>query len=238
MLITKSSFLIKKSRKRQNRNRKIAKYDSYDQENKIVNLRTNHKKLIMKKLITILTMVGLVFTSCLNIENKEPSPAVPSDEDKRTFREQIRTHNTFQKAFKEENIDMLMGTMADSLKWSPAWYNGNKLLGYDDLKAQIQQYFDQFDDVTFTEGEGLINPNAPAYWAGSHYSSGNMATTSPVQMRIYGTWSGIHTESGAKVYNKYYGLFGFNSDGKIAGISDWMDISGMQAQIENHIANK
>ncbi|MEE3034944.1 MAG: hypothetical protein VX325_03760 [Bacteroidota bacterium] len=196
----------------------------------------------MKKLITILTMVGLVFTSCLNIENKEPSPpvppAVPSDEDKRTFREQIRTHNTFQKAFKEENIDMLMGTMADSLKWSPAWYNGNKLLGYDDLKAQIQQYFDQFDDVTFTEGEGLINPNAPAYWAGSHYSSGNMATTSPVQMRIYGTWSGIHTESGAKVYNKYYGLFGFNSDGKIAGISDWMDISGMQAQIENHIANK
>ncbi len=187
-------------------------------------------------------MVGLVFTSCLNIENKEPSPpvppAVPSDEDKRTFREQIRTHNTFQKAFKEENIDMLMGTMADSLKWSPAWYNGNKLLGYDDLKAQIQQYFDQFDDVTFTEGEGLINPNAPAYWAGSHYSSGNMATTSPVQMRIYGTWSGIHTESGAKVYNKYYGLFGFNSDGKIAGISDWMDISGMQAQIENHIANK
>jgi len=197
----------------------------------------------MKKLITILAMVGLVFTSCVNIDNKEPSPpvppAAPSDEDRRAFREQIRTHNTFRKAFKEENIEMLMGTMADSLKWSPAWYNGNKLLGYDDLKVQIQQYFDQFDDVTFTEGEGLLNPNAPAYWAGSHFSSGeNMATTSPVQMRIYGTWSGTHTESGAKVFNKYYGLFGFNSDGKIAGISDWMDISGMQAQIENHVANK
>ena len=57
-------------------------------------------------------------------------------------------------------------------------------------------------------------------------------------MRIYGTWSGIHTESGAKVYNKWYGVFNFNSDGKIAEISDWMDVSGMQAQIENHIANK
>ena len=55
----------------------------------------------------------------------------------------------FEKAFKEENIEMLMSTMADSVKWSPAWYNGNKLLGYDDLKGQLQQYFDQFDDVTF-----------------------------------------------------------------------------------------
>ena len=193
---------------------------------------------MMKKLIAIFAITGLIFTSCNNMQTNN-SASGPSDEDRRTFREQIRTHNTFRKAFKEENIEMLMSTMADSVKWSPAWYNGNKLLGYDDLKGQMQQYFDQFDDVTFTEGEGLLNPNAPAYWAGSHYSSGeNMATTNPVQMRIYGTWSGTHTESGAKVFNKYYGLFGFNSDGKIAGISDWMDISGMQAQIENHIANK
>ena len=206
--------------------------------NKIVNLSTNQKNLTMKKLIVLFAITGLIFTSCNNMQT-DNSAASPSDEDRRAFREQIKTHNTFRKAFKEENIEMLMGTMADSVKWSPAWYNGNKLLGYDDLKGQMQQYFDQFDDVTFTEGEGLLNPNAPAYWAGSHFSSGeNMATTSPVQMRIYGTWSGIHTESGAKVFNKYYGLFGFNSDGKIAGISDWMDISGMQAQIENHIANK
>ena len=26
-----------------------------------------------------------------------------------------------------------------------------------------------------------------------------------------------------------------NEDGKIASISDWMDVSGMQNQIENHI---
>ncbi len=65
-----------------------------------------------------------------------------------------------------------------------------------------------------------------------------MATSSPLGMRIYGTWSGVHSESGAKVFNKWYGLLNFNTDGKIAEMSDWMDVSGMQAQIENYIANK
>jgi hypothetical protein len=57
-------------------------------------------------------------------------------------------------------------------------------------------------------------------------------------MRVYGTWSGTHTESGAKVYNKYYGVLNFNSDGKIAELSDWMDVNGMQVQIQKYLADK
>ncbi|MBN09226.1 MAG: hypothetical protein CMC79_02490 [Flavobacteriaceae bacterium] len=193
----------------------------------------------MKKLIAIFALAGLIFSSCDTKVETKVEWGGPSDEDNATFSKQIETYGTFRQGFNEENMEMLMGTMADSLKWSPAWYNENKILGYDDLKSQLQEYFNQFDNITFAEGEGLVNPNAPAFWAGSHYSSGeNMASSSPSIMRVYGTWSATHSESGAKVFNKYYGVLNFNSDGKIAEISDWMDISGMQAQIENHLANK
>ena len=192
----------------------------------------------MKKIFILLTLVLLVLNSC-DVNTEANVKMSVGQEDQATFEKQIETHSTFAKGFKEENMEMLMSTIADSLKWSPAFYNGNQILSADDFKSQIQVYFDQFDDITFNPGQGLINENAPAYWAGSHFSSGdNMATSSPLVMRAYGTWSAIHTETGAKVFNKWYGVLGFNSDGKVAEISDWMDISGMQAQIENYVANK
>ncbi|MAM04406.1 MAG: hypothetical protein CMD06_00410 [Flavobacteriales bacterium] len=191
----------------------------------------------MKKIFTLMTLVVLVLSSC-QMSPEADAKMSGGQEDQATFEKQIETHTTFAKAFNEENMEMLMSTVADTLKWSPAFYNENKILGVEDFKSQIQVYFDQFDEVTFHPGEGLINEDAPAYWAGSHYSSGEgMVTSSPNGMRVYGTWSAIHTETGAKIYNKYYGVLNFNSDNKVAEISDWMDISGMQAQIENHVAN-
>ena len=142
-----------------------------------------------------------------------------------------------EKAFNDEDIDLLMSNLSDTLKWSPPQYNNNVTLGYEEYKQTILGYFDQFDNITFYESEGsLFNVKSPAFWAGSVFSSViDSATTSPLNMRVYGTWKAIHTESGAEVGNKWYGLFGFNEDGKIASISDWMDVSGMQNQIENHI---
>ena len=58
----------------------------------------------MKKLIALFAITGLIFTSCNNMQTNNPASG-PSDEDRRTFREQIKTHNTFRKAFKEENIE-------------------------------------------------------------------------------------------------------------------------------------
>ena len=130
-----------------------------------------------------------------------------------------------------------MSNLSDTLKWSPPQYNNNVTLGYEEYKQTILGYFDQFDNITFYESEGsLFNVKTPAFWAGSVFSSViDSATTSPLKMRVYVTCKAIHTESGAEVGNKWYGLFGFNEDGKIASISDWMDVSGMQNQIENHI---
>ena len=56
-------------------------------------------------------------------------------------------------------------------------------------------------------------------------------------MRVYGTWKSTHTETGASVYNKWYGVINFNEDNKIATFSDWMDVNGMAVQIENFVNN-
>ena len=56
-----------------------------------------------------------------------------------------------------------------------------------------------------------------------------------IVMRVYGTWSTVHTETGAPVYNKWYGVINFNEDNKIATFSDWMDVNGMQVQIQQYL---
>ena len=54
-------------------------------------------------------------------------------------------------------------------------------------------------------------------------------------MRIYGTWYTKHTETGAPANNKWFGVLNFNEDNKIASFSDWMDVNGMQVQIEQFL---
>jgi hypothetical protein len=54
-------------------------------------------------------------------------------------------------------------------------------------------------------------------------------------MRVYGTWAMTHTATGAPVSNKWYGVLTFNEDGKIAVFSDWMDVNGMQVQVNNYV---
>ena len=113
------------------------------------------------------------------------------------------------------------------------WKLKNVLLGYDEFEAAVLGYFENFDEITFNPGEGLVGSEY-AYWAGSLYSQGETNST-PEVMRIYGTWSSIHSGTGAPVYNKWYGVLNFNEDNKIVSFSDWMDVNGMQVQIEQYV---
>ena len=70
----------------------------------------------------------------------------------------------------------------------------------------------------------------PAFWSGSVWPTEN-ATSAPNNIRIYGTWRAVHTESGKVVYNKWYGLMFFNEAGKVVRFTDWFDVNGMQVQI-------
>ena len=179
--------------------------------------------------------IFILFVLTLIIACEAPAPSSVSNENVAKFEQQIEAFETFTKGFYNEDIDELMSVVADSVQWSPPQYNGGELLGYEDFKAAGQYYFDNFDEITFNPGDGLIGSDY-AYWSGSLYSQGE-TNTEPNVMRVYGTWKSTHTETGASVYNKWYGVINFNEDNKIATFSDWMDVNGMAVQIENFINN-
>ncbi|RZP00671.1 MAG: nuclear transport factor 2 family protein [Flavobacteriales bacterium] len=184
----------------------------------------------MKKLKTIFTILlfATIIYSCNN-----STGIVVSDEEKAKFQAQIETFKTFTDGFLNEDIDLLMSVMADSVQWSPPNYNGNQLIDSDGLRAAGISYFEGFDGITFNEGDGLVGSDN-GFWSGSLYSAGE-TNTDPSVMRVYGTWSMTHTETGAPVSNKWYGVLTFNEDGKIAVFSDWMDVNGMQVQVNNYV---
>tara|TARA_B100001939_G_scaffold271720_1_gene239467 strand:+ start:524 stop:1066 length:543 start_codon:yes stop_codon:yes gene_type:complete len=177
----------------------------------------------MKKAILIFGL--LIMVSCTN--------SAVTEENNEKFEQQIKSWETFTEGFYNEDIDLLMSVVADSVQWSPPNYNGNKLLGYEEFKEAVLGYFDNFNEITFNPGEGLIGSDY-AYWSGSLYSQGD-TNTDPSVMRIYGTWSSYHTATGAPVNNKWYGVINFNEDNKFASFSDWMDVNGMQVQINEYI---
>ena len=194
----------------------------------------------MKKFKSILAIVILaaISYSCnnsavLKVMEEPEKGIVVSEEDKAKFQEQIDVFRTFTKGFYDEDIDLLMSVVADSVQWSPPEYNGGEIVGYDGFKAIVLAYFENYDEITFNEAEGLIGSDN-AFWSGSLYSTGEI-NTDPNVMRVYGTWVCHHTETGATVYNKWYAVLGFNDDGKIATFSDWFDVSGMQTQVQNFV---
>ena len=190
----------------------------------------------MKKIILLCGL--LLIVSCADVNN---SNAV-SDENQAKFEQHIESFRTFAKGFNAEDMEMTLSVVSEDVQWSPPYYNGGQLVGYDEFKSAVQGYFDNFDEIEFMEGEGPnMNPNADpnensAYWSGSLYSSATPTDNpEPNGLRVYGVWKWKHTETGAEGGNKWYGLINFGDDGKISGFSDWMDVNGMAVQIEQYL---
>ena len=187
----------------------------------------------MKKIILIFSLFLII--SCNNsvtVSAGSNNTGV-TEEYKLKFEQQIEAWETFTNGFNKEDMDLTMSVISDTVMWSPPNYNGNKILGYNEFKDAVQGYFTNFDEIVFKPGEGLIGSD-DAYWSGSLYSSGE-TNPEPNVMRIYGTWYTKHTETGAPANNKWYGVLNFNKDNKIASFSDWMDVNGMQVQIEQFL---
>ena len=188
----------------------------------------------MKNLLFLFGL--LIIVSCADVN----SSISVSEENQAKFEQHVESFRTFAEGFAAEDMEMTLSVVSESVQWSPPYYNGGEVVGYDGFKSAVQGYFDNFDDIKFMEGEGPnMNPDADpnansAYWSGSLYSSAN-PTVDPSGLRVYGVWKWKHTESGAEGGNKWYGLITFGDDGKISGFSDWMDVNGMNVQIEQYL---
>ena len=175
--------------------------------------------------------VSVLLTAC----NTQNSDKKISDDDKATFE---RNWKAFEKhhvgGVISKDIDLFMALYSDSVKWSPPNWNGNVILGKEDIKSAVQSYMDNFEEISFKPGGAIIGEDG-AYFGGSLFSDVGNTSSSPNGLRIYGVWSGKHIETGAPFHLKFYIIQQFNEDGKVITLNEWFDPSSIGDQIETFL---
>ena len=136
-----------------------------------------------------------------------------------------------------KDIEKFTDLYADTVKWSPPNWNGNQILGKEDLRAAAQYYMDNFDDISFEPGGATIGEEG-AYFGGYTFSDIGKTSNSPNRLRIHGVWSGKHIESGAPFHLKFFIIQEFNADGKVITLNEWFDPSSIGDQIDAFLSKE
>jgi hypothetical protein len=178
------------------------------------------------QLYCLIALTLLVLVSC-----KEAAPVEQSEApDYAAFDEKVAVIKSFYQAHHDENIEAISGILSDTLKWSPPQYNGNQWMGKEDLLAALKDYHAAFDNISFAEGIVMPDSIVNGYWSGSVFPEGTASST-PDNIRVYGTWTAIHAESGKSIGVKFYSIVMVNAEGQIAQASDYFDVNGLAVQI-------
>ena len=173
----------------------------------------------MRKLAILLI---ILFVSC-----QAPTSGV-SETDSNTFEQNVQTiKDTWIQGFEEENLEKAISFMADSIKWTGP--NGNTV-GMESLKESIQYWMETFDEMTYSEGDGLPGTDL-GFWGGNTYPV-SQAMSGPNNIRMYGTWSMKNTETGKTAKTKHYAVLTFNEDGKVHTATEYASFDDVRSSFE------
>ena len=173
----------------------------------------------MRKLAILLI---ILFVSC-----QAPTPGV-SETDSNTFEQNVQTiKDTWIQGFEEENLEKAISFMADSIKWTGP--NGNTV-GMESLKQSIQYWMETFDEMTYSEGDGLPGTDV-GFWGGNTYPV-SQAMSGPNNVRMYGTWSMKNTATGKTAKSKHYAVLTFNEDGKVHTATEYASFDDVRSSFE------
>ncbi len=146
------------------------------------------------------------------------------------FQKKVDLIRAFYQAHSDEDMEAQKNMIADTLKWSPPHYNGNKWLGKEDLLAALAGYHEEFENIKFTEGIVMPDSTVNGFWSGAVFPEA-LANVSADVIRVYGTWTATHSESGKEIGVKFFSLITIDADGRMAQASDYFDVHGLAAQI-------
>ena len=173
----------------------------------------------MRKLAILLI---ILFVSC-----QTPTSGV-SETDSNTFEQNVQTiKDTWIQGFEEENLEKAISFMADSIKWTGP--NGNTV-GMESLKESIQYWMETFDEMTYSEGDGLPGTDV-GFWGGNTYPE-SQAMSGPNNVRMYGTWSMKNTATGKTAKTKHYAVLTFNEDGKVHTATEYASFDDVRSSFE------
>lgn len=189
------------------------------------------KNVLLKGIVAV---VLFTLASCKEAATSDKAKTnMPSATDYADFDQKVETIRAFFRAHCDENLQAQSEMLADSVAWSPPGYNGNTWLGKEAFLAAIQGYHDNFDNIKYQEGVITADSIVGGFYSGSHYPEETAETTANV-IRVYGTWTATHTESGQEVGVKFFNLTSFDQDGKIATMSDYFDLSSIVPKVEEN----
>jgi hypothetical protein len=191
------------------------------------------------KLFNVIVFALLALTACDQKKSEETAETAEIKEttemqespDYAAFDKKVEVIRSFIKAHEDENMEAEQEFLADTLKWSPPYYNGNKWLGKSDYVAVLQNFHNDFENMKFEEGIMMADTLVNGMWSGSVFPK-DQASMSPDAIRIYGTWKGKHTESGKDIGVKWFALAWINDAGKISEFTEYFDVHGLAAQID------
>lgn len=187
-----------------------------------------------KKLTSILVIALMTLAACQQPAPKEETATAAASEtpDYAAFNKKVEVLRSFIKAHEAENLTAQSELMADTLKWSPPFYNGNEWLGKADYLAVLKNYHDNFDNIKYTEGIQLSDDLINGMWAGSVFPK-EEATSEAQAIRLYGTWTAINSESGIEHGFKWYAIAWVNDAGQIAQFTEYFDLGGILDNTED-----
>ncbi len=189
------------------------------------------KKLFLSLIvIALLSFVACKESSTVETTETEDTTEVAEAPDYAAFNQKVEILRSFIKAHENEDLNAQKELLSDTLKWSPPAYNGNQLLGKDDFLAVLQGYQENFENIKYTEGIILGDIKEGGWWSGSAFPE-ESASSTPDAIRMYGTWTATHTESGKEIGVKFYAVSWVNDAGKIAQMTEYFDVNGIASQI-------
>lgn len=174
------------------------------------------------QLLSFIVLSLFLLVSCKEVAKTETTAAP----DHAAFDKKVEVLRSFYKAHSAEDFAAVSNLFSDTLKWSPPYYNENKWLGKTELLEALKANQDNYENIKYTEG--LVRPDTTAgsYYAGSVFPK-ETASSLPVNIRSYGTWTAIESKSKQPVGAKFYSLAAVNEDGKIIIYSDYFDINSL-----------
>jgi len=177
------------------------------------------KNLKMKKII-ILT-IGTLLISC-------QSSNTVSEEDSKIFEKNVQTiKDSWVTGYEKGNAEQVVSFMADSIQWNGP--NGSTV-GIESLKESIQYWMENFEDMSFSEGEGLPGTDV-GFWGGNTYPASE-AMAGPNNVRMYGTWSMTNSSTGKSAKVKSYSVLSFNDDGKVHSVTEYGSFTSVRNSFE------
>ena len=158
----------------------------------------------MKKIIIILFGIGLI--SCSGNQHHPDF-----EKNKAVIQKFVNLHSV-------EDWEAQAELLHEDLSWSQPVY-GSENYGKDEHFEAMKMYQSMFDNIKY-ETE---------YWlAGIDPETGIRDGS----VRTYGTWTGVHTETGKEFKLNAYHAISFK-DGKIVGGGDYFDFGGFMASFQD-----